>query len=596
MATRLIRLTLAMLASLWLAACGGGGGGGNPPSTDTEAPRFVSVTPANGATDVPTDTSIVALFSEAITCAATTIEVGGVPAEVSCSGKELTAQPKSKLPSGKTVATVLPAPSDLVGNVGATTALAFTTKLAADTLPPKLLSTSIADGATRVSVPLPAVTYTFDETIVCDKPALTLLSSGHSIAGTAVCTGTALVFTPDAASAAFYGADYALTLPAGVVADLAGNAFATARVIHFTTAKLALGPRLYTANSGANHDNGEEYVSRIDLVDYTVTPIAFTGDNSDSYQSFVAVDAATGLVYSSGFQTTRGIDVIDMPTGARSNFELDPNPDTTESIRGLALGPAGVYVVYANSRFDSDKTIRNRVLRFDRLNHREVMRSVPLADLLPDQPGAMTPTAIVVHPDAARKRLYVLSSDMNAMNTIDMSCTAGWYYEPGTVGRVTELDAETLEIRRTFVVGSVPIAAVVDLAGDRLIVANAGDQSFSVIDLKAGTVADPVRPPSLTKCRQPQHGSLLLDRTGKLWVTNTFDGVHVFDRNLVETAFIATGEKSAPRGITTAGDRVYVTLWNLTTSGVAEIVGTTITRTISAPMYPYGIGAYTPAP
>lgn len=589
MATRLIRLTLAMLASLWFAACGGGGGASAPP-VDSKSPELVSMTPATGATGVPTDTRMVALYNEAITCSATTIQVGGVSADVSCSGKELTAKPKSELPSGKTISAVLPAPSDLAGNVGVAATFSFTTK-AADTTPPKLVAVSIADGSTDVPVPLPTVVYTFDEVVACDKPALTLMSSGHSIAGTATCADQTLSFVPDASSAAFYSADYVLTLPVGAVSDTVGNALATAKVTRFTTTALGIGPRLYTANSNADSKSGNFYASAIDLAnDYKVTPIEFEGAKP-SYQSFVAVDSATGRVYSTGFQTARGIDVINIATGAWSSFELDPDPHVIEFFGAIALGPDGLYVPFANSSTFPD--LANRVFRFDRLSNRRVAQSLPLVSNLN---AFLTPTAVIVHPDAARKRVYVLSADAHAMwDTLDLSCETGWYYQPGSVGLVTELHSETLEPVRTFRVGSVPIAAVVDQVGNRLIVVNGGDQSFSVISLETGTVSDPIHPPGFTHCRQPQEGSLLLDAAGRLWVTNTFDGVHVFDQNLVETAFVATGERSVPRGIVAVGDRMFATLWRLD-SAIVEITGTIVTRTIPVGFGPYAIGAYLPAP
>ncbi|MFA9262775.1 MAG: Ig-like domain-containing protein [Undibacterium sp.] len=126
-----------VLLALILAACGGGGGGGttppvNPPATDTDPPKVMSVTPANGATGVIPTTKVEATYDEALKCdgvTGQTVQIAGVDATVACDSvaKKMSLTPKSALPADTMVTATLPAATDMSGNKGLPVSVTFKT-------------------------------------------------------------------------------------------------------------------------------------------------------------------------------------------------------------------------------------------------------------------------------------------------------------------------------------------------------------------------------------------------------------------------------------------------------------------------------------
>lgn len=467
---------------------------------------------------------------------------------------------------------------------------------AGDTTPPQVASVSPTNGQPGVDPAIGQIVIDMSESVQCPGAAsnvVTLQGGGMQIAGTLTCGSGAesnrLSFGLGSVRL-LYGTSYTVTI-GGSIRDLAGNVMTTAYVSQFATRAqpVVASTRIYTANSGATPTNGAQYVSAINPSGgYTVEHTTFS---RSSYQWTIAADSAAGKVYSAGISTSRGVDVIDVATGATTSISFDPDESVFEYIEALAVGSSGVYVAYSNRQgWPYQPTLRNRIFRIDRLTQAVVGRSVRLTadDSLEN---SMTPIALVVHPDPAVKRIYVLSAAMSVRDIIDASC--GTYaYQPGTVGTVTELDAETLAVVRTFAVGSVPISGVIDRSTNRLIVGNAGDRTFSAVDLTTGVVTTSARLASFIGCRQPV--GMVLDASGRLLVSNAHDGVHVFDAALTETALVMTGSSSVPIGLAAATGKAYVALWGMGYNSVAEITGTSVTRTISVGLNPVGITAFTP--
>lgn len=590
-----------LVAAVISIGCGGGGGDASPPAgntpppagnttppdtADRESPKLVSVAPSNGATGVSTTGTIVAVYDEPIACAGlsgTTVKVGTVNATVQCdsAAKQLSVVPAAALPSGTTISVTLPGVADLAGNRGADFPLAFSTEVTKDTVPPKVVSTVPAPDATGIDRGIRTLSVQLDEGARCTAATATLSGGGLSIPVTVACVDT-LVTLSVGVPALFQKTAHTWTLSG--VTDAAGNPLADVTG-QFATAPLPMvtATRLYTANAGADPDNGRQYVSVIDFGrDYAVEHITSIGW-SPAYQTMIVADVAAGKVYSSGLSTGRGIDVIDIATSKTSNIRLDPDPLTVEYIRGLAVGPAGLYVAHATANAPSLPELSNRIFRFDRLTQARLARSVPLTD------DVLTPMALVVHPDPALKRIYVLSATRTALNVINFNCGMR-DYQPGTVGTVTELDAETLVVLRTFSVGSVPTSGVIDRVRGRLIVGNAGDRTFSSIDLATGTVLTSARPTSFIGCRQPV--DMVFDPSGGLRVSNSIDGVHTLDPvSLQETGFTLTGGLSRPYGLVVADGKLYAALWRQS-DNVVEITGTVLTRFSTVGPGPVGITAF----
>ena len=103
MTAKRLKLLPLVLGLLLLSACGGGGEGGGGSTPDTTPPT-VTVTPANGATDIAISTTVSVNFSEAINCSTVTLanvtlssSGGAVTGSITCSGSSATFTPTSAL-------------------------------------------------------------------------------------------------------------------------------------------------------------------------------------------------------------------------------------------------------------------------------------------------------------------------------------------------------------------------------------------------------------------------------------------------------------------------------------------------------------------
>jgi hypothetical protein len=241
---RLLGAPLAIGLFLSVAGCGGGsssgGGGGAPPTVS-------SVSPAAGATGVPTNTSFNATFSGPMnpaTITPTTFKLTG-PGSTPVSGDvtfvDLTSvatfEPSGAL-TGDTLytATLTTGITDLGGTPLASDFVwTFRTGLTADTTPPVVTFTVPARGATGVATNSKA-TATFNESMDPStiKASTFVLANGASATGDVVYAdaGKTATLTPD--QDLLVNTEYTATLTTQV-RDLAGNALSVAYVWTFTT-------------------------------------------------------------------------------------------------------------------------------------------------------------------------------------------------------------------------------------------------------------------------------------------------------------------------------------------------------------------------
>jgi hypothetical protein len=144
----------------------------------------------------------------------------------SIAGNTLVITPDSPMPFYSDMTLTIPAGAvcDLFGNpFESGRILSFTTSFIPDVIPPALISTNPADGATGIS-PGVHITVTFDEVLFRGDAfdLISLTDSGlHEVSTTASFADTTLTIVPGAALN--YGTTYRLTLPVGVVTDEAGN-------------------------------------------------------------------------------------------------------------------------------------------------------------------------------------------------------------------------------------------------------------------------------------------------------------------------------------------------------------------------------------
>lgn len=227
--------SLALGVFLSATGCGGGSSGGGGSGLAVS-----SVSPADDATSVPTNTKVNATFNQDINPAAldvTTFRVTG-PGSTPVSGNIDFAE-------GRT-ATFDPS-NDLVGNttftgrittgagLGSDFVWTFTTGTTADTTRPTVTVTSPLDGATNVPLNR-VVTVAFNEPM--DPSTITegtfTLNDGSSVDGVVTYsdTGRSATFTPD--EPLLPSTDYTATVTVGVD-DLAGNNLANNVSWTFTT-------------------------------------------------------------------------------------------------------------------------------------------------------------------------------------------------------------------------------------------------------------------------------------------------------------------------------------------------------------------------
>ncbi|RJO66050.1 MAG: DUF3494 domain-containing protein [Myxococcales bacterium] len=210
---------------------------------DTTPPRVSSTTPVNGATAVAFNTSISATFSEAmnpltITTATFTLLDGPTPVSgtVSYVGVTATFDPTDNLdPDTTYTARIGNTVTDQAGNAMTVDYVwSFTTGTAPDTTPPRVSSTTPANG--EVAVAFNAhITATFSKVmnpLTITTATFTLLDGPTPVLGAVTYIGVTAIFTPT--TSLDPDTQYTATI-ASTVTDLAGNAMVEDYVWTFTT-------------------------------------------------------------------------------------------------------------------------------------------------------------------------------------------------------------------------------------------------------------------------------------------------------------------------------------------------------------------------
>ena len=202
-------------------------------------PTVTSTNPANGATAVPVNRKIAAVFSKAMdpltittatfTLVSGTTSVAGVVTYDNSASKVATFAPTANLAANTTfTATITTGAKDQAGNSLASPFVwTFTTGATADTTAPTVSSTNPASAATGVALNQ-KIAATFSkvmDSITISSPATTFtLKQGTTVVpGVATYAGTTATFTPTANLAA--STAYTATITNGAK-DLAGNALA----------------------------------------------------------------------------------------------------------------------------------------------------------------------------------------------------------------------------------------------------------------------------------------------------------------------------------------------------------------------------------
>jgi methionine-rich copper-binding protein CopC len=219
-----------------------------PPPVDTIPPTVTSNSPANGASDIATNTIVTAVFSEDIDCTTVTTssftlsDGGAVAGSVSCSGNTATFTPGANLADGTTyTATLTSAITDLAAAPNALAAdytWTFTTKAVvppppSDTTAPTVSSVTPANGATGVDIGT-QISVLFSEPVDClTVNGSSFVVNGGAVGGTVSCSNDSASFSPSAplANSTVYTATLSTT-----VSDQAGNPMAADYNWSFTTA------------------------------------------------------------------------------------------------------------------------------------------------------------------------------------------------------------------------------------------------------------------------------------------------------------------------------------------------------------------------
>jgi methionine-rich copper-binding protein CopC len=197
-------------------------------TSDTTPPTITSRTPASNASNVATNTSVSATFSEPVQASTTTSSItvtggGGTVAgstSYNATNQTVTFTPGAALAPGTTYTVDVRGVQDTAGNTMSPASWTFTTA-GADTTAPTITTRTPATGATNVSTGT-TVTATFSEPIQASTPLVNVATStGTPVAGATSYNATTrtVTFTPSAA----LSNSTAYTVTVSGAKDTAGN-------------------------------------------------------------------------------------------------------------------------------------------------------------------------------------------------------------------------------------------------------------------------------------------------------------------------------------------------------------------------------------
>ncbi len=244
-----------LLFFVFLAGFYGCGSSDTTSVSDTTLPSVAATSPDGNATGVAINSAVIVSFTKEMdpsTITADTFTLSGATqaaGTLAYSGNTAKFTPSSNWASMTAyTATVTTGAKDLAGNaMEGDYSWGFTTGSAMDAIPPSVLSTSPATGATNVAANA-QITATFteamDATTITEATFVLRDSSNNTVAGTLSYSGATASFTP---SRSLYPSTTYAAMISSAVKDLSGNYMLDGYVFYFTTADAS-------ASVGAGHN------------------------------------------------------------------------------------------------------------------------------------------------------------------------------------------------------------------------------------------------------------------------------------------------------------------------------------------------------
>ncbi len=321
-------------------------------------PTVTATIPVTGATNVLTDATITATFSEEVRCstvtaASFTLENGGTPVAgtVTCYGTSADFTPSSLLsPSTVYTTTVTSAVENLSGEpMAADHVWTFTTTPTPGG--PQVSATSPVNGATGVLTDT-TITATFSEEMRCStitSASFTLADGGTPVAGSVTCAGTSAEFTPS--SLLTPGTVYTATVTTAVE-NSAGDPMAADHTWNFTTTATPNGPRVNSTSpsGGATNVLTDTVITATfseEVKCSTITGASFTLNDGSPVAGTVECFGMTAIftpttsmslntVYTGTITTAvENLDGVPMAANHAWSFTVEPGPSMEQKMRGI---------------------------------------------------------------------------------------------------------------------------------------------------------------------------------------------------------------------------------------------------------------------
>lgn len=301
---------------------------GNPEVTFTTdaAPTVTTITPADGAVGVATDSVVTVSFSEAVdvTAASFDLSCAATPVGFTVAGSgtdTVVLTPASDLPATSTCAVTVNATlvsdsdtGDPPDTMAADVSAVFTTVDAA----PVVTATTPLDGATDVSSAAP-IEVVFSEPVTVEPGAFALACSTDSVAVTASTAGPATEFTLTPATALPKGTTCTVTVVAAYVADIDGidpanpvadHSFSFSTSENSTPTAVDLAPSAVAENSPVGTMVGTLSTTDDDAGDtFTYTLVAGAGDTDNALFTIDGAAVQTAVQLDAEESATRTIRV-----------------------------------------------------------------------------------------------------------------------------------------------------------------------------------------------------------------------------------------------------------------------------------------------
>lgn len=418
------------------------------------------------------------------------------------------------------------------------------------------LADLLAANPPAVSAKATRLALTYSETLDCAGVGGTGVVGGILI--TVACEGRTVTFTPGQSGEERWPMGTTNTLTVGGLRNTDGYPSASVDAT-FTTnpPQVAAGGKVYTANwLGKNPElNMGNALSLYDGATETLNRQIDFG-NIPGYQVLsgqVVLDPAAGVVY----MAPRAGSVLyrlDLETDAPlASIKLDvtEQPSSDHGMRGMALSDQALCLVLGRSGPETYYR-ENSLLCFGRHTGREVYRSSN--NFVTD--ATKIPMGLVYA--SGRKKFYVPNASVAAMYTEPPNDASrardGWL--PGHPGTVTEIDAESFQVTRTFTVGSAPSSPFVDEGAGKLYIFNAGDKTASVVDLETGIVTTP--PLGMSGFERPIAALPDWDK-GRVYVSDDVGAIRILHpATLSEVGRIDLGQNCTPGNMAIVNGKLWV--------------------------------------